>query len=116
MSTFPRILIATGVSPPESGGPATYAKLLEERLPSLGFTVSVLPFRAVRHLPKIIRHAAYFWKCLRMARSADMVYALDTVSVGLPRSEEHTSELQSQFHLVFRLLLLKNYIFSFLCS
>src|SRR3989344_6861070 len=84
MSTFPRILIATGVYPPESGGPATYAKLLEERLPSLGFTVSVLPFRAVRHLPKIIRHAAYFWKCLRMARSADMVYALDTVSVGLP--------------------------------
>ena len=79
-----KILIATGVYPPESGGPATYTKLLEERLPALGFTVSVLPFSRVRHLPKLIRHAAYFFKCIRMARSADMVYALDTVSVGLP--------------------------------
>jgi len=79
-----RILIATGVYPPESGGPATYAKLLEERLPALGFSVSVLPFSRVRHLPKIIRHAAYFWKCFRMVRGADVVYALDTVSVGFP--------------------------------
>lgn len=78
------IVIATGVYPPESGGPATYSRLLEERLPALGFAVSVLPFRRVRHLPKVIRHAAYFFKCLRMARRADMVYALDTVSVGFP--------------------------------
>ena len=84
MSTSTRVLIATGVYPPESGGPATYAKLLEERLPALGFVLSVLPFSRVRHLPKIIRHAAYFWNCLRMARAADVVYALDTVSVGLP--------------------------------
>lgn len=79
-----RLLIATGLYPPESGGPATYAKLLEERLPALGFEVSILPFSRVRHWPKIIRHAAYFWKCLQMARSADVVYALDTVSVGFP--------------------------------
>ena len=84
MSTFPRILIATGVYPPESGGPATYAKLLEERLPALSFSVSVLPFSRVRHLPKVVRHAAYFWKCFKMACAADAVYALDTVSVGLP--------------------------------
>ncbi len=79
-----KILIATGVYPPESGGPATYSKLLEERLPALGFAVSVLPFSRVRHLPKLIRHVAYFFKCLRMARSTDVVYALDTVSVGFP--------------------------------
>ncbi len=79
-----RILVATGVYPPESGGPATYARLLEERLPALGFSVSALPFSRVRHLPKIIRHTAYFFKCLRMARGADIVYALDTVSVGFP--------------------------------
>lgn len=81
-----RILIATGVYPPESGGPATYTKLLEERLPAHGFEVSVLPFRRVRHLPKLVRHLAYFWICYRMARKADMVYAQDTVSVGLPAS------------------------------
>ena len=78
------ILIATGVYPPESGGPATYTKLLEERLPALGFGVSVLPFGRVRHLPKLIRHATYFFICLKLSRKADIVYALDTVSVGLP--------------------------------
>ena len=78
------ILIATGIYPPESGGPATYSKLLEEHLPELGFDVRVLPFRTVRHLPKALRHAAYFFKCLAAARGADIVYALDTVSVGLP--------------------------------
>lgn len=79
-----RLLIATGVYPPESGGPATYTKLLEERLPALGFDVSVLPFRRVRHLPKVARHIAYFWRCFRMAQHADFVLAQDTVSVGLP--------------------------------
>lgn len=77
-----RILIATGVYPPESGGPATYTKLLEEKLPPLGFAVLVLPFRAVRHLPKALRHLAYFWKVLRSP--ADIIYAQDTVSVGFP--------------------------------
>lgn len=79
-----RILIATGVYPPESGGPATYTKLLEERLPAHGFSVSVLPFRTVRHLPKAIRHVAYFFACYGLARKADLVYAQDTVSVGVP--------------------------------
>lgn len=79
-----KILIATGVYPPESGGPATYAALLEERLPGLGFSVSVLPFSTVRHLPKVVRHAAYFFACLNRAKESDIVYALDTVSVGFP--------------------------------
>ncbi len=77
-----KILIATGLYPPQSGGPATYSKLLEQHLPAQGFAVSVLPFSTVRHLPKIVRHAAYFFKVLRA--QADIVYALDTVSVGLP--------------------------------
>ncbi|MES2203249.1 MAG: glycosyltransferase family 4 protein [Patescibacteria group bacterium] len=82
MST--KILIATGLYPPESGGPATYSKLLEERLPARGFEVHVLPFSRVRHLPKVIRHAAYFFACASLALKADIVYAQDTVSVGLP--------------------------------
>lgn len=81
-----KILIATGVYPPESGGPATYTKLLEEELPKHGIAVMVLPFRDVRHLPKLIRHVAYFFQCLRKAARADVVYALDPVSVGLPAS------------------------------
>ncbi len=77
-----RILLATGLYPPESGGPATYTKLLEERLPKADFEVSVLPFRTVRYLPPGIRHFVYFWKVLRTR--SDIVYAQDTISVGLP--------------------------------
>src|SRR3989344_2889201 len=79
-----RILIATVLYPPETGGPATYTKLLEERLPARGIGVSVLPFRAVRSLPKGIRHLVYVWKCLMLARKVDVIFAQDTVSVGFP--------------------------------
>jgi len=79
-----KLLIATGIYPPESGGPATYVKLLEDKLPPHGFTITVLPFRTVRHLPLGVRHVAYFFKCLSLARAADIVYAQDTVSVGFP--------------------------------
>lgn len=79
-----KILIATGVYPPESGGPATYTRLLEERLPAHGFEVLVLPFSSVRHLLPGVRHIAYFFECRRMGRSADIIFAQDTVSVGAP--------------------------------
>ncbi len=78
------ILIATGLFPPESGGPATYSKLLLDKLPALGIEVKVLPFSTVRHLPKVVRHAAYFVKCLRQARGVSIIYAQDPVSVGFP--------------------------------
>lgn len=79
-----RILIATGVFAPDIGGPATYSKLLADELPRHGIDVSVLSFRSVRHLPKAIRHFAYFMKTLRASVRADTVFAQDPVSVGLP--------------------------------
>ncbi|MBI5913464.1 glycosyltransferase family 4 protein [Candidatus Azambacteria bacterium] len=79
-----RILIATGVFAPDIGGPATYSKLLADELPSRGIDVSVLSFRSVRHLPKAIRHFAYFLKALRASVRASVVFAQDPVSVGLP--------------------------------
>ncbi|MFC1775232.1 glycosyltransferase family 4 protein [Patescibacteria group bacterium] len=78
------ILIATGLYPPEIGGPATYSKLLGNELPKHGFEVDVLPFSKVRHLPKIVRHIAYFFAILGKGKSADLIYAQDPVSVGLP--------------------------------
>lgn len=78
------ILVATGLYPPESGGPATYAALLKDCLPAYGFNVSVLPFSSVRRQLPGIRHAMYFWKCFTRALRADVVYAQDTVSVGFP--------------------------------
>jgi len=79
-----KLVIATPLYPPEIGGPATYVKLLEEGLPGKGIEVSVVKFSDVRHLPKIIRHYAYYRRVRKEARNADAVLALDPVSVGLP--------------------------------
>ncbi len=79
-----KILIATGIFPPDIGGPATYSKLLLEELPARGFTPVVYSFGSVRHYPKIIRHFVYFFGVCRRALKTDLIYAQDPVSVGLP--------------------------------
>ncbi len=79
-----RLVIATPLYPPEIGGPATYAKLLSEGLPAKGIEVELVKFSDVRHLPKLIRHVAYYRRVLKAARNADVVLALDPVSTGLP--------------------------------
>lgn len=79
-----KILINTGLYPPEIGGPATYAVLVEEALKERGHDVYILPFRDVRIYPSVIRHFLYFLKTIRLLRSVDIVLAQDTVSVGLP--------------------------------
>lgn len=79
-----RIVIATPLYPPEIGGPATYAKIVEDGLPGKGIGVELVKFSDVRHLPKVIRHYAYYRRVLAAARGADAVLALDPVSVGLP--------------------------------
>ena len=85
-----KILVATGIYPPNSGGPATYSKLLFDRfaeraaLVGVAARVEVYSFDAVRHLPKVVRHVRYFFGCLRRLRSADIIFAQDPVSVGLP--------------------------------
>jgi len=79
-----KITIATGLYPPEIGGPATYATMLESELPDKGIEVSVVPFGWVRHYPKIIRHFVYAYKLWRESKGSDIIYALDPVSVGVP--------------------------------
>ena len=79
-----KLVIATPLYPPEIGGPATYAQLLQEGLPKKGIEVTLVKFSEVRHLPKIIRHYVYYRNVLRAALRADVVLALDPVSVGLP--------------------------------
>lgn len=78
------ILIATGIFPPQVGGPATYSKLLLEKLPERGFSVQVINFGSVLWLPKLIRHIVYCFKVMNLASWADIIYAQDPVSVGLP--------------------------------
>lgn len=79
-----KLLIATGLYPPEIGGPATYATMLEKRLPDFDVEVKVVPFGWVRGYPKVIRHLVYAWKLFNEEKDFDVVYALDGVSVGLP--------------------------------
>ena len=81
-----RVLIATGIYPPDIGGPATYSKLLFEELPQRGMPVEVLSFGEVRRYPPGIRHILYFLKALWRARRADIIFAQDPVSVGFPAS------------------------------
>lgn len=78
-----RVLIATGIFPPDIGGPATYAKLLAERLPATGCIPTVLPFGPYRRWPKGLRHLLYAQAVYRAARRVDVVFAQDTLSVGL---------------------------------
>jgi len=79
-----KILIATGIYPPQIGGPATYSKLLQDTLPSRGVSVDVVNFGDTLFLPKGVRHVVYFLKIIFRGLHADIVYAQDPVSVGLP--------------------------------
>lgn len=79
-----KIVIATGLYPPQIGGPATYAALLHQTLPERGFEVAVVNFGAVRTYPKGIRHLLYLFRLLKASRGAALIYALDPVSVGFP--------------------------------
>ena len=78
------LLIATPLYPPETGGPATYVRILEEQLPGRGIEVRVVKFSSVRRYPKVLRHVLCFWQVLKNARGVDAILALDPVSVGVP--------------------------------
>lgn len=95
------ILIASGIFPPEIGGPASYGKVLAEKLSEEQFNVTLvtysakrkdkgdkkLPFRVVRiwkSTPRFLRHLIYFFKTYRLAKKADKVFALNAVSAGYP--------------------------------
>ncbi len=79
-----KILIATGIFPPQEGGPATYSALLLSKLPELGFEPQIVNFGDVLRYPKIVRHFVYTALLIRAGWSSDIVYAQDPVSVGLP--------------------------------
>jgi len=79
-----KITIATGLYPPEIGGPATYSAMLESELPAKGIEVTTVPFGWVRHYPKVVRHFVYAYKLWQESKGVKIIYALDPVSVGLP--------------------------------
>jgi glycosyltransferase involved in cell wall biosynthesis len=79
-----KIAIATGIYPPEIGGPAKYAKNLAETWRNSGNEVSVTIFSRLNYLPTGIRHLVYFLRLIPVVYKADFVLALDTYSAALP--------------------------------
>ena len=79
-----RIFIATGIYPPKIGGPAQYAQNLKEALEKLGHRVVVKTYGIEDRLPTGVRHLFFFFKIILNVLKSDIVFALDTFSVGLP--------------------------------
>ena len=79
-----RILIASGIYPPDIGGPAQYARNLYETWKKQGHEVKVAAYRWERAFPPLLRHFLYFSKILRKGWNADLILVLDTWSAAVP--------------------------------
>lgn len=79
-----KILITTGIYPPEIGGPAEYAKNLKEAWERGGHKVGAKVFSRFNFLPTGIRHLVYFCYILPSVLRADFILTLDTFSAALP--------------------------------
>ena len=84
LRTDMKILIATGIYPPDIGGPAQIALGVEEAWKRQGHEVKALAFRFERKLPTGIRHLYYFFRVLFSLRGTDFVFSPDTFSAALP--------------------------------
>ncbi|MBI1975574.1 MAG: glycosyltransferase family 4 protein [Candidatus Vogelbacteria bacterium] len=91
------IVIATSIYPPSVGGQATHAKKYAEGFSERGIQTRVLSYGRGREgkkdevvyfismrMPYGIRHIAYFFRLLVIARGASVIYALDALGSGLP--------------------------------
>ena len=94
-----RILIATGIYPPDIGGPATYTKELAEELPKRGVSVQIITYGNEtkeeyhdncsvsfinRNTSLLKRYIAYAKKIYMLRKTFDVVYVQDPVSSGVP--------------------------------
>ena len=93
-----KILIVTGIFPPDIGGPATYTEKLAFELIRHGHQVGVIcyadkkngrayPFlvaRIYRGYILPVRYFIFFWKVLKMSHSFDLLFAQSAFISGLP--------------------------------
>jgi len=79
-----RILIASGIYPPDIGGPAQYARNLFETWRAQGHEVKVAAYRWERAAPPGLRHLLYLTKVWRKGWNADLILVLDTWSAAVP--------------------------------
>ncbi len=95
-----RIIIATGIFPPEIGGPATVANQLASALTTTGYSVTVISYapgasqamnsdkfsvqRVTRSGIRGISYLKYLIALFRLTKKKDLIIALDPYAVGLP--------------------------------
>lgn len=78
-------LIATPSLPPAVAGPAQYAAGIGGELERRGEEVRTVAYGALeRALPPLVRHKVYALRLASSALRSDIVFALDTWSVGVP--------------------------------
>ncbi|MFH1583345.1 MAG: glycosyltransferase [Candidatus Falkowbacteria bacterium] len=91
-----KILIATGIYPPDIGGPATYAENLSQELKKLNCEVKIITYGETKASERadiifidktkniFIKYLNYFWQVSLLAPRTDIIYILDLVSAGFP--------------------------------
>lgn len=95
-----RILIVTGIYPPDIGGPASYARTLAQRL-SRDHEVVVITYSSVRKYDRdknyqfsikrvwkknfwFLRHLIYALKVFFAGKNSDIIYSLSTLNGAIP--------------------------------
>jgi len=98
-----KLLIASGIYPPDIGGPATYSQIIAREFSKKGIDVSVICYsdvgcdvgRATSHIEqflivrilrknKLFRYLSYFWNLFKLAKNCDIIYAQGPLAAGLP--------------------------------
>jgi len=95
-----KIIIASGIYPPDSGGPATYSQLIAREFNDQEIKISLIcysdkyeendkdeKFKTIRILRKqntLKRYFNYFKNLLKLAKKADVIYAQGPLAAGLP--------------------------------
>jgi len=96
-----KLLIASGIYPPDIGGPATYSQLIAREFIEQGINATIIcygdkkeelgdkeeKFKIKRILRKhniLVRYWLYFWNLFKLAKNADIIYAQGPVNSGFP--------------------------------
>ncbi|MDD3284445.1 MAG: glycosyltransferase family 4 protein [Patescibacteria group bacterium] len=95
-----KILIATGIYPPDIGGPATYSKELAKILKDQWYDVCILTYSninisesdkdlkykliRIKRTNKLLNYIKYFIALCKNINNYDVVYAFDYFSAGIP--------------------------------
>ncbi len=106
-----RIVIATGIFPPDIGGPATYCVEVTKEFQAADHTVDICTFGEEKNTKGVFRVSRKngiilrYWKftqCLwRVSKGSDIIYAHDLFSVGI--SAAIVRVFRRNIRLVFRL-------------